>query len=87
MTQETSAELRTDPVLVEKIIKTPQPLNKYIKFGRKIPTDISLKYDGRIRRVYRMAYEGYTAHWVNVDKKIVLLDATTERKLRRVTSG
>lgn len=85
MTNETEGP-RTNPVLVEKIIKTPQPYNKYIKHGRKIPTNISLKYDGRIRRVYRMAYEGFEAHWVNVDKKVVLLDATTERKLRRSLS-
>lgn len=87
MTQETEHELRTDPLLIEKIIKTPQPMNKYVKFGRKIPTNISLKYDGRIRRVYRMAYEGFTAHWVNVDKKIVLLDARTEKSVQRITSG
>ena len=74
---------QTNPALVEKVMQTPQPLNKYVKHGRKIPTDVSIKYDGRIRRVYKMNYETVRAFWINVDKKTVFLDAKTEKQVQR----
>ncbi len=71
---------RTNPDLVEGVTETPRPMNKYVKFGARIPTTFVLKYNGRKSRVFQAVYPDFRAFWIRNDgKQIFLDDATVDR--------
>jgi hypothetical protein len=70
-----------DPALVEGISVTPDPINKYVEFGAKIPTPFVLKYKGRKSRVFEARYPDFKRFWIRNDRKQIFLDDKTVNRL------
>lgn len=76
----------TDTSLVTEVKATQQPTYGQTAdgYGGKIPTRYMVRYAGRWRRIYAMAYGNSASLYVVVGGQDLHLDQTTDERLSRI---
>lgn len=77
----------TDASLTESVLVTDSPTygQTVTGYGGKIPTRYMLKYAGRMRRVYAMAYGNSASVYIVVNGEDLFLDLTTQERIERLS--